>query len=155
MKFWDASAIVPLLVEEKHSRTCRDLSRADPGIVVWQFTFAEVVSALRRNMRRDPPLSEGQFDAALRRLNVLTRHWEVVMATDNTAVADMNARALALMIKHPIQSGDALQLAAAMTYFEPVQHAGFVVVDGGLAHAAKAEGFTIYPGRQERRRRRA
>ncbi len=74
MRFWDASAIVPLLVEEKHSRTCRDLSCADPGIVAWQFTFAEVVSALRRNMRRDPPLSEGQFDAALRRLNVLTRH---------------------------------------------------------------------------------
>jgi predicted nucleic acid-binding protein len=155
VKFWDASAIVSLLVEEEHSRACRDVSRADPGIVLWQFTFAETISALRRNMRRDPPLSEWQFDAAHRRLNLLRRHWEVVKAKDDNAIEDMNGRELALMIRRPIQSGDALQLAAAMTYFEPVHKAGFVVIDRGLAHAAKAEGFTIYPPRPSRRIRKS
>jgi uncharacterized protein len=150
VKFWDASAIVPLLVEEEHSRACRDLGRADPNIVVWQFTFSEVVSALRRSMRRDPPLSEGQFAAGLRRLEMLAKHWEILVATDRDAIDDMNQRALRLMIKHPLQSGDALQLAAAMTYFDPVHRAGFVVVDRGLAHAAAAEGFTVLPGRGKR-----
>jgi predicted nucleic acid-binding protein len=65
----------------------------------------------------------------------------------------MQERATALMLKHPLRSRDAVQLAAAMTFFEPVHRAGFVVVDRGLAHAAKAEGFTVYPARPSRRLR--
>jgi len=84
---------------------------------------------------------------------VLTRHWEVVAAVDLAAVDDMNGRAVELMIKHPIQSGDALQLAAALTYFDPIHKAGFVVIDRGLAHAAKAEGFVVFPRRRSRRLR--
>jgi hypothetical protein len=72
VNFWDTSALVPLLIEERQSRACRDLYRSD---------------------------------------------------------------------------------AAAMTYFEPVHRPGFVVVDRGLAHAAKAQGFTVYPGRPSRRQR--
>ncbi len=153
MKFWDASGLVPLLIEERHSRACRDLYRADPEIVVWQFTATEVMGALTRCLRQDPPLSRGQFETARRRLDALAARWEVVAAFDKDAVAQTQERATDLMIRHPLQSGDALQLAAAMTYFEPVHRAGFVVVDRGLAHAAAAEGFTVYPGRATRRAR--
>lgn len=45
MKFWDSSALVPLMAEEANSRACRDLYRADPRVIVWQHTVAEVVSA--------------------------------------------------------------------------------------------------------------
>ena len=75
---------------------------------------------LRRNTRRDPPLSEGQFDVALHRLNVLRRHREVVKAMDDDAVEDVNQRAVGLMIRqrapgsHPIQAvAEALPLATS------------------------------------------
>ena len=41
MRFWDSSAIVPLIVEEAGSATCRRLLRADPGIGVWALSSVE------------------------------------------------------------------------------------------------------------------
>jgi predicted nucleic acid-binding protein len=155
VNFWDASAITPLLIEEKHSRACRDLLRADEQVVAWQFTRTEVVAALTRCLRQDPPLSRNQFGAAMRRLTVIARYWLVIRAHDQEAEDRLHEHAAALMVKHPLQSGDALQLAAAMRYFEPVHKAGFVVIDRGLAHAARAEGFTVYPARPSRRLRRS
>jgi hypothetical protein len=77
VKFWDASALVSLLVEEAQSRACRDLYRADADIVVWQFTKTEIVSALNRLSRQVPPLlSSKQLHAAVQRLSLFSRHWK-------------------------------------------------------------------------------
>jgi hypothetical protein len=46
--FWDASAIVPLLVEEPTSKGLMARRTADPTMVVWWGTPAECVSALCR-----------------------------------------------------------------------------------------------------------
>ncbi len=51
MKFWDSSAIVPLLIEEPNSRRCRDLLRADRHMVVWEYTETEIASALVKQKR--------------------------------------------------------------------------------------------------------
>ena len=58
MKFWDSSAIVPLLVDESASEIMRELLKADSEMVVWWASRTECLSALHRRMR------EGNIKAA-------------------------------------------------------------------------------------------
>ena len=51
MKFWDSSALVPLIVEESTSAACRQLLRTDATLVVFCFTRTEILSALCRRHR--------------------------------------------------------------------------------------------------------
>ena len=48
MKFWDASAIVPLLVAETTTRSLQALARRDSDMLVWWGSQVECVSALAR-----------------------------------------------------------------------------------------------------------
>ena len=51
MRFWDSSALVPLLVDEAASSLARSLLREDPAIVAWRLAGTEVASALWRRRR--------------------------------------------------------------------------------------------------------
>ncbi len=153
MKFWDSSAIVPLLIEEPASRQCRDLLRADPALVVWQFTETEVVSALYKQTRLEPPLASAELAAALSRLESYARHWEQVKALTDDALRAVRARAALLMSRHTLLSGDALQLASATLRFDPPMKKHFVVIDGPLARAARREGFEVIRLVAEKKRR--
>lgn len=153
MKFWDSSALVPLLVEEANSRACRDLLRADRGVVVWEYAETEVVSALVKQTRLTPPLGALDLDGALGRLDGHRRRWEVVAATTPDAVNLVKARARRHMLAHGLRAGDALQLAAATIRFDPPMGRDFVVFDGALASAADDEGFNVIRLTAERRRR--
>jgi predicted nucleic acid-binding protein len=64
MRYWDASAIVPLLVDEPRTGRARDLRDEDTQVVVWWGTPVECASALAR-LRREGALSaaEGAADA--------------------------------------------------------------------------------------------
>ncbi len=95
MKFWDSSAIVPLLVEEPASRQCRDLLRADPSQVVWQFTETEVVSALHKQTRLEPPLTARDLQAALTRMRGYANQWEQIKALTDEALDVFRDRAAA------------------------------------------------------------
>lgn len=142
MTFWDTSGIVPLLVEEFRSTSCRALVRNRRGLVVWCMTRVEATSAMRRLQR------EGALDAkgtalALRRLDGWARRWTEVEALDPT-----RERAERLLGAYPLKAADALQLAAALVAVRerPRGH-GFVTADGPLADAARAEGFdVVVPG---------
>jgi predicted nucleic acid-binding protein len=141
-RFWDSSAIVPLLVEEPHSAGARDLYRVNPALVVWQYSQTEVVSALAKLVRQGDLDSTGR-DMALRQLDSLATRWIVVQTLDQEALDEERDRAKDLMLKHPLRSGDALQLAAALAYFDPPHKHGFVVVDRMLATVAASEGFSV------------
>src|SRR5205814_4034536 len=52
VKFWDASAIVPLLIAEASTRRLQALATRDPDMLVWWGSEAECVSALARVERR-------------------------------------------------------------------------------------------------------
>ena len=54
MRFWDSSAVVPLVLAEVATNRVRGWLREDPGVVVWTFTRVEVLSALARRRRTDP-----------------------------------------------------------------------------------------------------
>ena len=136
MRFWDASAVVPLLIEEPHSNACRDLLRTDPRQTVWYFTRTEVVSALARHWRQGG-FSADEFRRSESRLAHLARRWSEVDPS-----APVRELAEQLLRVHSLRAADALQLAAALAAIEerPRGHS-FVSLDEALLAAAQREGF--------------
>ena len=51
MKFWDASAVLPLLLHEAETAVVQSLYEQDPGIAIWCLTDIEIASALARRAR--------------------------------------------------------------------------------------------------------
>ena len=64
MKFWDATAVVPLLVTEQASAALLDLLEQDQVMVVWWGTPVECVSAIARR-EREAALTVADASAAL------------------------------------------------------------------------------------------
>ncbi len=138
MRFWDSSAIVPLLVEEPRSLRCRLLLRADPKVVVWCLTRTECISAIRRQVR-ESGLSEASARKAEDRLEKHARRWSEV-----DAVGPVRESAERLLRLHPLRAADALQLAAALFVVEGrARRRQFVALDEALSSAADREGFDV------------
>jgi len=136
VRFWDTSAIVPLLTEEQQTERTQQWLREDPGMVVWTLTVTEARSALHRK-RRERSLSFEDLDQAEARLSALESIWAIVDLVEAT-----KARAARLLAVHDLRAADALQLAAALVLTEEKPTGfPFLTFDRRLAHAAKAEGF--------------
>jgi predicted nucleic acid-binding protein len=71
VKFWDASAIVPLLVAEESTRPLQALAAKDVAMLVWWGSVVECISALVR-LERDGALSSPAMTLALQRLQQLS-----------------------------------------------------------------------------------
>ncbi len=136
MRFWDSSAVAPLLVEEESSPDARGVYAQDSGIVTWWGTRIECVSALARRERdsgRAAPI------AIVRRLGELTEQWEEVQPGEL-----VRWTASRLLRTHPLRTGDALQLAAAIVAADgDPRTLTFVTLDDRLALAADKEGFPV------------
>lgn len=138
MRFWDSSALVSLIVEQRTSRAARALYRADPAVALWALTRTEIVSALQR-LRREEVLDERGTSTALARLDAL-----VDRATEITALESVRERAERALALHPLRAADAMQLAAALVLSrDRPRHRPFVVADARLAEAARREGFDV------------
>ena len=81
MKFWDASAIVPLVALEKETGECRTLLAEDTDIVVWFLTPVEVISALTRRLR-EKSLKPIEFSRAKEYLATLEKAWSEVISVE-------------------------------------------------------------------------
>ncbi len=141
MRFWDSSAVVPLLVAQPSSADADAWLGDDGAIAIWTLTPIEVASAVQR-LLREGAMSEAQADVAAQRTQELVRACHVVV--DVEAVKRRAARLLHL---HTLRAADALQLGAAIEW--AVGHPeGRIVhtLDTRLAAAARREGFTILPG---------
>jgi len=142
MKFWDSSALVPLVVTEKESDYCLQVLSDDRAILTWCLSRVEVMSALCRRMR-DGALVHDDFQKAKTRLDLLAAHvYEI------GAVGRVKRRALRLLEVHPLRAADACQLAAALiaTQEDP-ERLELICFDERLNDAARKEGFTINPQR--------
>ncbi len=138
MRFWDSSAIVPLVCREPESRRCRAWLREDPVLLVWAPAATEVVSALARR-RRAGALAGARLAEARRRLRALEAAWSEVSAWD-----PVRARARRLLEVHALPAADALHLGAALVVVEErTAGVGFVTFDRHLAAAADREGFEV------------
>ncbi len=138
MRFWDASAIVPLLVPEERSVECTRLLVAPP--LVWALTPVEIVSAIERRAR-DGGLAPEDRKAANRRLAELRRAWAEIQDLEM-----VRSRAERLLAVHRLRAADALQLGAALVACEEQPaDVGFVCLDRDLTIAAEREGFEVLP----------
>lgn len=140
MKFWDSSAVVPLLVQEPATAERDKQLRSDPVMLVWWGTAVECTSALQR-LVREGAMRADEARAADARLRQLERRWVEIDPTQT-----VRAQAGRLLRIHPLRAGDALQLAAALV---ACQHdpatLPFQTGDLRLAEAAQREGFTVTP----------
>jgi uncharacterized protein len=140
MRFWDSSAVVPLLLEEPSSDTVRSLLREDAAMVAWRLAGTEVVSALWRRRRADE-LDEAARRFAEQGLALLESRW-----TSVEDAAHVDRRARRLLAVHPLRAADALQLAAALVACDERSDVlPFVTLDDRLAEAGRREGFVVVP----------
>jgi uncharacterized protein len=136
MRYWDTSAIVPLLVDEPGSALCRGWLEEDGTVVTWMLSRVELVGAVERRARQDAMDSRTRR-ALLRQIDRLAERWDEVVDVD--AVRD---RAVSLLARHPLRAADSLQLGAALVIADGDRKSvEFVCLDRSLADAAEREGF--------------
>lgn len=138
MRFWDSSAIVPLIIDEPGRDRLLAMLETDPVMVVWWGTSVELVSALSRR-ERDGSLPTAVANAAVERVRKLERTWQQVAPTDV-----LRQRAHRLLRVHPLRAADSLQLAAALGIAgnDPAS-VSFVTLDQRLQDAAQREGLSV------------
>ncbi len=127
-------------VQEEGSAAVRRLLRHELRATV-RATETEVASALARRCR------EGAFTQAELKGALATLREDM----DTLAVIEVSpevvAGSVALVQRHALRAGDALQLAAARVLVRHLRvEALFVAFDRRLLEAARAEGFKTAPG---------
>jgi predicted nucleic acid-binding protein len=138
MRFWDASAIVPLLVSETSSRALQALAKQDSTMLVWWGSEVECASALAR-IERDGALDPRDAARVFERLRQLNGAWHEIEPSD--VIRQTATRFLRV---HPLRAADALQLAAAYAAAEQRPASlDMVTLDERLAIAARKEGFVV------------
>ena len=138
MKFWDSSAIVPLLLSEPATPAMQGIAVKDPSMLVWWATEVECASALAR-LERDESLNTHIAAQAFGRLTELSAGWHEVDASDGVREA-----AVRFLRVHQLRAADALQLAAAFVAAERRPATlELVTLDDRLAAAARKEGFVV------------
>jgi len=139
MKFWDASGLIALMVEEPHSPSMREIARKD-AVAAWWGSPLECLSAFAR-LRREGVLSYADEDDIRHMISLLQNTWTEIEPTEN-----VRETAERLLLAHPLRATDVLQLAAALVWagrHPKGQH--FVSLDYRLRSAARSEGFSVLP----------
>jgi hypothetical protein len=139
MRYWDASALVPLCVAEPTTAALRRL--AGDGIVTWSLSAVEIASAIERRAR-EGRLTDDARVAARAALSEMAAAW-----TEIAALGPVSERAMRLVATHPLRAADAMQLGAALVAVSdrPTGHE-FVCADARLRDAAGREGFAVLVG---------
>jgi predicted nucleic acid-binding protein len=126
-------------VDEADSEAVRALFE-EGFAAVSRLSEAEVASALARRCR------EGAFPEFERNraLSALREDFASLLVVEVTA--EVMARSVGLLVRHPLRAADALQLAAGLELRErlrlPIR---FVVCDNRLREAARREGMETGP----------
>ncbi|MCB1055112.1 MAG: type II toxin-antitoxin system VapC family toxin [Acidobacteria bacterium] len=139
IRFFDASALVKRYIAEEHSATVEQWFSSGTAFSS-RLSEVEIASALARRCR-DGDITAKERDQILGRLyDDLERALYVVELQPAVLQA-----AVVLIKRHPLRSGDAIQLASALSLrragaASPVE---FAVFDGKLSTAAQAEGLEV------------
>jgi predicted nucleic acid-binding protein len=140
MRFWDSSALVPLIVEQPASATVDEWLSDDGEVAVWTVTPVELASAVMR-IAREGAISEAEANRAEVRIDELLRSCHTIID-----VEAVKAQARRLLRVHSLRAADAMQLGAACEWASG-RPAGRVLhtLDMRLARAARREGFAVIP----------
>ena len=138
MKFWDASALVPLIVKQLATPRMEEVYREDPLVITWWGTRVECDSAVVR-LERTGHLAPRAAREALGRLDRLCCSWQEIQPHEV-----LREQARRLLRAHDLRAADALQLSAAISASEGRPSSlHFVCLDERLALAADREGFPV------------
>ena len=144
MRFWDTSALVPLVVSQPASARIAALLRRDSALAVWWGTPVEVANCLAR-LQREGALTQSELRRAQGSLeDLLTDAFEI------QPTEEVRFRAVRLLAVHRLRAADALQLGAALLWSrERPRGVGFVSLDDRLRGVAAREGFQVLPYAEE------
>lgn len=140
MRYWETSAVVPLLLEQEATAEVEALLDDDSGMVAWWGTSVECASAAAR-LRREERLTVQEEQRVLEAAASLRAAWVEVLPSE-----EVRDRAERLLRVHSLKAADALQLAAARVWAGTPSGAELVTLDERLALAARLEGFRVLPG---------
>jgi uncharacterized protein len=144
MIFWDASAIIPLCIEEPNSKAVRGIIEDDSAMAAWWGSPVECFSAFAR-LRREGALTPKEEDRIRQLLTTIAETWTEMKPSHD--IRDMTARILLL---HPLRAADSLQLAAALVWAgKNPKGQRFACLDRRLREAARKEGFIAAPAEME------
>src|SRR5262245_48910036 len=140
MRFWDSSALVPLVVTQPTSSVTDAWLAADPVPAVWTLTPVEISSAIQR-LLRDGAITDSVAEEAERRAADLVKACHVVIDVETA-----KSQAQRLLRLHALRAADALQLGAALEWCGG-RASGRILhtLDARLAAAARREGFAVLP----------
>lgn len=138
MRFWDSSALVPVVFDEPTSAAMRRMAAEDDDAIVWTLSSVELLSALARVERSSQGLDDLLGGVRRDALDLVRRCRPV------TQLDAVRQRAERLVSVHAISAADAIQLAAALVVSrEQPETLEFVTLDKVLARAARLEGFPV------------
>jgi len=138
VRYWDASALVPLIVVETDTQLVRAWLSEDEAIVTWIWSRTEVTSAIERRTRQGE-ISSSQRRQILERLDALASTWDEI-----SDVLAVRSKAEELLSRHPLRAADAGQLSAALLLQEYVGATlSFACLDQRLRAAALIEGLEV------------
>lgn len=138
MRFWDSSALLPLLVDEPARERILKLLDEDNEVVTWWAAPVEIASALSRR-ERERLLTADQVSTTLATLRAIAQAWHEIVPSDAVRRA-----AERLLRTHPLRAGDSLQLAAALIAADHNPASlEIVCLDDRLTTAARREGFVV------------
>ena len=135
--FWDASALVPLCVNQGITSQVIALHKAYE-IVAWWTSPVEIASALARLVRMQQ-LSIADYARARKLAHDLADSWSEIQPSDA-----IRARASLLVERYDLRASDSLQLAAALPWCEdrPSERI-LLTADRRLREAALLSGFDV------------
>jgi len=128
--YLDTSALVKLAVRESETGALRRFLRSRPGRVTSALATVEVLRTVRR------------YTTQARAIRAAER---VLAGTTRLALDEDMLKSAALMEPAPLQSLDAIHLAAALSLGRDL--AGLITYDDRLAEAARRAGVTVHAPR--------
>jgi len=140
VRYWDTSAVLPLLLEQEATAAGEALLDDGSGTVAWWGTSVEVAAVAAR-LRREERLTLREEERVLEAAATLRAAWVEVLPSE-----EVRTRAKRLLRVHALKAADALQLAAALVWAGAPSGAELVTLDERLALAARLEGFRVLPG---------
>ncbi|HEX2121152.1 MAG TPA: PIN domain-containing protein [Thermoanaerobaculia bacterium] len=135
MRFWDTSALFPLIFRESSSGAMRRLFTSDDAVLVSFLTPLELQAAVRRRTRLLNADAVERIEAGRRLLE------SRMLVIDDAGATVATAREI--LVTHALRAADAVQLAAALIARAGGPRFDFVSLDTDLSAAARAEGFPV------------
>ena len=136
MRFWDTSALVPLITKEDQTPHMQQVIASDRNVAVSFITPVELTSTIWRRGRR---YDQTSFRRSLFKIAELEANWTMLDDFEPTIKL-----ARQLITKYVLRTGDAIQLAAALLLVDDhPEELPFVTLDADLSRAAREEGFLV------------